>query len=162
MLIALSLILSLPALADFGSDHESLCASPEVKKLRGSKGSCQLIIAPVDVTEVSSKCEGKLADISCRVMALKTSDSASMTLVCGDDASPLLSQVLDADVISYNVSAIVKTPAGDYVTINDPNEYHLLSNPALDLQVSQGERTEGKMVLTLQDKSIELKDVVCH
>lgn len=162
MLIALSLLLSLPVLADFGSDHESLCSSPEVKKLMGSKGQCQLILAPVDITEVSSHCEGKLADISCRVMALKTSDAASMTLVCGDDASPLLSQVLDAEVISYNVSAIVKTSVGDYITINDPNTYHILSNPALDLQISSGESTSGKMILTIQNKSIELKDVVCH
>lgn len=161
-LIALSLLFSLSAYADFGDEHADLCSSPEAKKLMGSKGSCQLVLAPMKVTEVSAHCEGKLSDITCRVMVLKTSDSASMTLVCGDVDSPLLSQVLEAEVVSYTASAIVKKSNGDYATINDPKDYHLLSNAALDVELIHGEKLDAKMVLTLQNKSIALKDVVCE
>ncbi len=161
-LIALSFLLSFTAQADFGSEHSGLCSSPEVKKLMGAKGSCQIMLAPTKTKEVSGRCVGKLADISCRVMVLKTSDVASMTLICGDMDSPLLSQVLAADVLSYQTSAIVKTSSGEYVTLNDPREFHLLSNPALEVQLVRGDKIEGKMVLSLQERSIELKDVSCE
>lgn len=128
----------------------------------GTKGSCQVVLAPTPTVEVSGRCEGKLSDITCRVLVLKTSDSASMNLVCGELDSPLLTQVLEADVLSYNVSAVIKNSAGEYETINDPKEYHLLTNPALEVQLSQGEKINGKMILTLQDRSISLTDVVCE
>ena len=161
-LIALSLFFSLSAFADFSEVHKDLCKSGEAKKLMGSKGSCQLVLAPADVPEVAGHCQGKLADITCRVMVLKTTDSASMNLICGEIDQPLLTQILEAEVLSYSVSALVKTSAGDYVTINDPREFHLLSNPALDVQLSRGENVQGKMVLTIQDKSVELSDVTCE
>lgn len=160
-LIFLSL-LSLPAFADFSDDHTKLCSTPEVKKLMGKTGSCRIIIAPNDIPEVSGHCEGKLSDITCRVMVLKTSDSASMNLLCGEESSPLLTQVLDADVLSYNVAAIVETSRGEFVTMNDPKDYFLLSSNALDVQLARGENMQGKMVLTLQDRSIALSGVTCN
>ncbi|MES2528654.1 MAG: hypothetical protein V4598_16340 [Bdellovibrionota bacterium] len=159
---ALSLLISFSSFADFSDEHTKICESVEVKKLMGTKGSCQVVLAPNPTVEVSGRCEGKLADITCRVMVLKTSDSASMNLLCGELDSPLLTQVLEAEVLSYNVSALIKTSAGEYVTINDPKEYHVLTNPALDVQLAQGEKINGKMILTLQDRSIPLSDVVCE
>ncbi len=161
-LIALTLLCSLSAYADFSEDHEKICKSKEAKTLMGNKGSCQVVLAPTPTVEVSGRCEGKLSDITCRVLVLKTSDSASMNLVCGELDSPLLTQVLEADVLSYNVSAVIKNSDGEYETINDPKEYHLLTNPALEVQLSQGEKINGKMILTLQDRSISLTDVVCE
>lgn len=128
----------------------------------GKTGHCQLALSAIDTTQVSNRCTGKLADISCQVMMLKSSDSSSMTLVCGETDTPLLSQVLDAEVLSYNVSAVVKTSSGDFKTINDPNEYHLLSNPALEVHLARGTTTKAKMILTLQDRSITLTDVNCQ
>jgi hypothetical protein len=89
-LISLTLFLSFSAFADFSSVHEVLCP--------GDKGNCQLILAPKEVTQISQVCIGKLADISCKVMMLKTTDSATMNLICGDEESPLLSQVLSAEI----------------------------------------------------------------
>jgi hypothetical protein len=162
MLLALSLLLSLSAYADFTDEHATLCSTPDVHKLMGKNGSCQIVIGKVDTNQVSGRCEGKLSDITCRVSILKTSDSTSMTLVCGDTTSPLLSQVLQADILSYNVSALVKNGKGETVTINDPKTYHVLSNPALEVQLAQGENVQGKMILTLTDKSIQLSNVVCQ
>jgi hypothetical protein len=161
-LIAFSLLLSFSAFADFSDEHQALCHSPEVVKLMGKKGSCQLAIAPVVTNQISSHCTGKLADLSCRVLMLKTSDSASMNLNCGDQENSLLSRVLDADVLAYNVSAVVKKSDGDYVTINDPKEYFLLSNPSLDVHLTKGQSLSAKMILTIQDKAIELTEVVCE
>ncbi len=161
-ILALSLLLSFSAIADFSDDHVKICESKEARNLIGTKGSCQVIIAPKVTVEVSGHCEGKLSDITCRVLVLKTSDSASMNLVCGEMDSPLLTQVLEAEVLSYNVSAVIKTSSGEYVTINDPKEYHILSNPALDVLLAQGEKINGKMILTLQNKSIPLTNVVCE
>lgn len=162
-LAALWFMVSLSAFADYGAGHAELCASSEAKRLMGTNGLCQIVLSPVRLTEFSARCEGKLADISCRVMLLKTSESASMTLVCGEDTTPLLSQVLEAETISYTVSAVVKMAAGDYVTINDPRDYHLFSNPALEVQLGKTQSsTEGKMRLTIQQKSIVLTDVTCR
>lgn len=161
-ILALSILISFSAFADFSEDHVKLCETKEAKKLMGTKGNCQVVVAPKETVEVSGHCEGKLADITCRVMVLKTSESASMNLICGEIASPLLTQVLDAEVLSYTVSAVIKTSAGEYETIIDPKEYHVLSNPALDVQLAQGEKIKGKMILTIQDKSIPLSDVVCE
>lgn len=85
-----------------------------------------------------------------------------MNLICGEADSPLLTQVLEAEVLSYNVSAIVTNSSGDSLIINDPLEYHLFSNPALDVQLSVGEKTKAKMILSLQDRSIELTNVICE
>ncbi len=161
-ILAFSLLVSFSAFADFSDEHTKICESQEAKKLVGSKGSCQVVLAPTPTVEVSGRCEGKLADITCRVLVLKTSDSASMNLLCGELDSPLLTQVLEAEVLSYNISALIKTSSGEYITINDPKEYHVLSNPALDVQLAQGEKIKGKMILTLQDRSIPLTDVVCE
>lgn len=160
--MAFSLLLSFSAFADFSEEHTSLCTSVEAQKLVGKKGNCQLVLAPTDVMEVSRNCEGKLSDIKCRVMMLKTSGIASMNLVCGEAETPLLTQILPAEVLSYKVSAIVTTSSGDSVVINDPKQYHLLSSPALEVQLSLGETTNAKVVLNLQNKSIALTDVVCH
>ena len=160
--VALALIFSVSAFADFSDDHLKICSTPEVQKLIGKSGSCRIVIAPNDISEVSGHCEGKLSDITCRVMVLKTSDSATMNLLCGEESSPLLTQVLDADVLSYNVAAIVKTSKGEYLTINDPKDYFLLSSSALDVQLARGEAMAGKMILTLQNRSITLKDVSCN
>ena len=121
-----------------------------------------MIIVPAPTVQVSGRCEGKLSDITCRVLVLKTSDSASMNLVCGELDSPLLTQVLKADVLSYRISALIKNSAGEYQTINDSRNYHLLSNPALDVQLAQDEKMNGKMVLRLQARSISLTDVICE
>ena len=161
-IITFSLLFSFSAIADFSDEHVSLCTSSEVQKLVGKNGNCLLVLAPTNVVEVSRTCEGKLSDITCRVMMLKTSDSASMNLICGEAESPLVTQVLPAEVLSYNVSAVVATSSGKTVIINDPQEYHFLSNPALDVQLSLGEKTKAKMVLTLQDRSIELTNVTCE
>lgn len=161
--IALSLLL-LPfsAFADFSDEHKTLCTSVEAQKLVGRKGNCQLVLSPMNVMEVSRNCEGKLSDVKCRVMMLKTSETSSMNLLCGEAETPLLTQILPAEVFSYKVSAVVTTSSGDSVVINDPKQYHLLSSPALEVQLSLGETTNAKMVLNLQDKSIPLTDVVCH
>jgi hypothetical protein len=161
-IIAISILISFSAFADFSDEHTGLCQTQEVKKLMGKSGNCQLALASVITTQVSNRCTGKLADISCQVMVLKSADSSSMTLICGDVDSPLVSQILEADILSYNVSAVVKTSAGDFKTINDPNEYHLLSNPALEVHLARGDTTKAKMILTLQDRSIPLSEVVCE
>ncbi len=149
-------------MADFSEEHRKICDSKEAKALMGTKGSCQMILAPSPTVQVSGRCEGKLSDITCRVLVLKTTDSASMNLVCGELDSPLLTQVLSADVLSYRVSALIKKSSGEYQTINDSKDYHLLSNPALEVQLAQGVKMNGKMVLTLQDRSIALTDVICE
>jgi hypothetical protein len=161
-LIALSLLLSFSAFADFADDHAKFCESTEAKSLMGKNGTCQLVLGPVQKNEMSASCEGKLADISCRVMMLKTFNTVSMTLICGDVDSPLLAQVLPAEIVSYNISAVIKNAEGKITTLNDPNEYHLLSNPALDVHLTRGTKTEGRMIMTLQDKMIELKNVTCN
>lgn len=160
--LPLLIILTLPAWADFTEEHTGLCQSSEAKKLMGKKGTCQLVLGGIEAQQVSNSCTGKLADISCKVMMLKSSDSASMNLICGDADSPLVSQVLDASVMSYNISAVVKSSNGEFKTINDPNEYHLLTNPALEVQLARGTTTKAKMVLTLQDRAITLTEVVCE
>lgn len=161
-LIALSLLISFSAFADFSDEHSKFCESAEAKSLMGKAGSCQLVLGPVQRKELSASCEGKLSDISCRVMMLKTTESTSMTLTCGDVDSPLMAQVLPADITSYTISAIIKNSEGKIVTLNDPNEYHLISNPALDVHLVQNTKLEGKMILTLQDKMIALKEVKCN
>jgi hypothetical protein len=161
-MIALTLLFSVSAMADFSVDHEKICTSKEAKSLMGTKGSCQMILAPVPTVQVSGRCEGKLSDITCRVLVLKTTDSARMNLVCGELDSPLLTQVLKADVLSYRVSALIKNSEGEYQMINDSRDYHLLSNPALDVQLARGEKMNGKMILTLQNRSISLTDVICE
>jgi hypothetical protein len=162
ILIAISLLFTFTAFADFTDAHTGLCQSVEAKKFMGKTGTCQLALSPITTNQVSNSCTGKLADISCRVLMLKTTDSASMNLICGDADSPLVSQVLDAEVLSYNISAVVKSSTGEFTTINDPNEYHLLSNPALEVQLTRGASTKAKMVLTLQDRAISLSDVICE
>lgn len=156
------LLFSMSAFADFSESHSGLCQTSEVKTLMGNTGNCQLALASVDVNQVSSHCEGKISDITCRVMMLKTSDSASMNLSCGDENAPILTQILAAEVLSYNVSAIVRTPKEEFVVVDDPNEYHLFSHPALDVQLSLGNMTKAKMVLTLQDRMITLTNVKCQ
>lgn len=148
-LIASALFISFSAFADFSSVHEVLCP--------GDRGNCQIILAPKEVPQISQVCQGKLADISCRVMMLKTSDSATMNLSCGDEESPLLTQVLSAEVLSYNVASV----KGERI-LNDPNDYHLFSNPALSVHLSSGEKLKAQMVLTLQERSITLSDVICE
>lgn len=128
----------------------------------GKEGSCQLTLSKIDTPQMSSTCEGKLTDIICKVMMLKSTDSSSMNLVCGDSDSPLVSQVIPAQLLSYNVSAVVKTSKGDFVTINDPKEYHLFSGSALEVQLARGETVNARMVMTLQDKAISLTDVKCQ
>ena len=144
----LSLLLSSSAFADFSSEHESLCGKTE---------KCQLILAPKEVTQISHTCVGKLADMNCRVMMLKTSDSASMNFLCGDAESPLLNQVLNAEVLSYNVASV----SGTSVT-NDSADYHLFSSPALNVLISSSGNVSAKMILTLQERSLTLTDVVCE
>lgn len=161
-LIAISVLFSFSALADFSDEHSGLCHTSGVKRLMGKTGSCQIALSKIDTVQLTTSCRGMLSDISCRVMMLKSSDSSSMNLICGDADTPLVSQVLNAEVLSYNVSAIVKTSAGDFKAINDMNEYHLLSNPALEVHLARGETTSAKMVLNLQDKSITLTNVICE
>ena len=146
-ILALSLFASVSAFADFSDEHKSLCSS---------KANCQLVLAPVEVVEMGRTCRGKLSDINCKVMMLKTSDSASMNLICGEAESPILTQVLNAEVISYNVSAV-----SDSSVTSDPNLYHLFSHPALDVHLTVGESTKAKMILSLQDRSIALSNVTC-
>ncbi len=161
-LIALSLLISFSALADFTDEHTGLCQSAEARKLIGKTGTCQLAMGGIQVSQVSSTCTGKSGKINCRVMMLKSSDSASMTLICGDADTPLLSQVLPADVMSYNVSAVVKTSTGEFQTINDPNDYHIFSNPALEIQLTRGSSTKANITLTIHDRAITLDDVTCE
>jgi hypothetical protein len=167
-------ILFLTALISFNSfasdivqRHQKMCESPEAIAFTGEKGHCSLIPRVLDVPgEKKGYCVGKLmGSIDCAIVFLKNAEITGMNIVCATDPKkPLLNQSLQADFISYQMSAMLNNAKGESYLIKDSSTYTSFKSGLASVLLTTKEDgiTVGEFSINLRGAAVPLTEVNCQ
>jgi hypothetical protein len=175
LFLLLGIMMVLPAHADLTEKHQELCQSSDVKKFKGSNGTCRIVISPKPEV-MKGVCSGVFVNTPCT--ATFDSEDKSIHLSCGEtDDDTTIDFSLEGEFIKYKVAAIVTKPDTRILKIfgstektlvkNDPVLYKQIYNSALTINLNEV-LVNGKVVVkptmmwTNEAGSIELKNVVCR
>lgn len=158
------------AFNSFASDivmkNQKICESAEAVTFMGQGGHCSLIPSMLKVEEKKGYCMGKLmGSIDCAVVYLKNTQIAGMNIVCGNDPQkPILNKTLEAEFLSYNMSAMLNNAKGETLLIGDSATYtSLRSNLAnIFLTTNAQGKTTGELSMNLRGSTVPLTEVVCE
>ena len=166
-LLSIGLItLSFTAQADRGEDHyKEMCLSPEIQRLVGTKGSCNIVTAPSPKV-VKGVCTGiLLKQIECRVSydTTGTDSTVGMLVSCGPETSPILNQRLEISPSVYTVSAVIRTEDGQILIKKNPNTNAVIESGLVELVVSESSEgiKIGSMNFMLKDTVNPMTNVTC-
>ena len=154
----------------FASDivlkNQKICESPDAVAFMGQGGHCSLIPLILKVEEKKGYCIGKLmGSIDCAVVYLKNSQISGMNIVCGNDPKkPLLNKTLEAEFLSYNMSAMLNNAKGETFLISDSSTYtSFRSNLANVFLTTNAEgKTTGELSMNLRGSTVPLTEVACE
>ncbi len=161
--------LSQVAIADRGLDHDKeICQSPEVKALVGTKGLCNIVMAPAS-SALKGTCKGILmGQIPC-VVSYDTSvatGQAGMKVFCGEAQKPILEQKLMILSNVYQVKGIVRSAEGKFSVKKDSVTHGIIQSGLIEMMVSEtsGDAPSKKagIVFTIRDVPNAMTNVVCE
>lgn len=175
LFLLLSMMLALPAMADLTEKHSQLCNSSDVKKFKGSNGTCRIVISPRP-EEMKGSCTGIFVNTPCTVTF--NSNDKSIHLTCGESEEEIsVDFELQGEFLKYKVAAIVTKPETKLLKIfgssektlikNDPVLYKQIYNSALTINLNEVP-VNGNIVVrpsmfwTNEAGSIEMKEVKCQ
>lgn len=158
------LFVSSLALADLAEDHAKNCLRSDVKNLMGPNGSCRILITPKKIQK-SGSCSGVFQkNLPCVATFNSESKDSALNLKCGTDlANPILDQDMEAEFAGYNLTTIVKTSEGKDVVVEDRNQYSIVTNKMILIQLSQSDTADkARFTMDLENGQIDLEDVTCN
>jgi len=167
LLLPLCFVLSFQAAAlaaDHSLEYQVNCDTAEARNLKGSQGSCRVLLTPKKVNQEGS-CAGFLEDkYFCRISYNgEGSSSSNLNVFCASGAETILDEDMSSDSIEYNVTTIIKGNGGISL-IDDPNIYTIFNNRLLEMKTvrSASGQIQGKITFNFDYYSLPLTNVVCE
>lgn len=136
----------------------------------GPKGSCKIIAVKKDIGPMFGQCSGSYkGQFPCDIVygSLSSEGPGVLTVACGPDmAKPVVKEELEAEVIVYEIFAVIKTRKGKRVLLKDNSLYTVLNSQLVSLYQTTSFQEDGTAATvhsaTLElAKPVELKDFTC-
>ncbi len=152
------------ALADVTGEWSKLCDRPEVVRLRRSRGTCRVVIAPRKV-EKKITCTGSfLAAMTCEVELNAGAEVSTLGITCGTNLRrPTLAQEQLAAVTAFNAVAVVTDSAGKTTVVEDTGEYLVATSELAEVTlVERNGQLSAAVKLVLPNGRVPLTGLVCR
>lgn len=167
LLFAFVFVLSLQAIAvasDRALMHEANCNSAEAKRLKGTQGTCRVLLTPRKVNQYGS-CSGLLeGKFLCNVSYdADESNSTVINVFCASGSETILDEDMTVESVEYNVTTII-SGNGRTSLIDDPNTYTVFNNRVLEMSMTRipSGKVQGRVLFNFDFNSVALTNVVCE
>ncbi len=152
------------ALADVALELGKLCDRADVSRLRGSGGTCRVVIAPRKV-EKKVTCTGTfLVAMTCEVELNTGAEVATIGITCGSNLRrPTLAQEQLASVTAFQAVAVVTDANGKTSIVEDGGEYVVATSELAEMTlVERNSQLSAVVQLVLPNGRVSLTSLSCN